>query len=135
MQKIFINDIIGETMLDKKSINVLKALNKLADGTAYKVTTSEEILSVLNQRSQYDFDTIRQIVDFLEKQEYINIKFSEENTYCYSLLPKARIVLEQETGKNRTKKSSNTFLHYIFTAIASLVGTMIALIVFFYLIV
>jgi len=105
-------------MLDKKSISVLKVLNKLATGTAYKVTTSEEIITTLNQKSQYDADSIRQIIDFLEKQEYINIKFSEENTYCYSLLPKARIVLEQETGKVKPKKSS-------------FIGSMLALIIFF----
>lgn len=119
-------------MLDKKSFCVLKALNKLADGTAYKVATSDEIIASLNQKSQYDNDSIRQIMDFLEKQEYLNIKFSEENTYCYSLLPKARIVLEQESGKQRTKKDTFTFLHYALIAVASFVGTMIALLIFFY---
>ncbi len=118
-------------MLDKKSISVLKVLNKLATGTAYKVTTSEEIITTLNQKSQYDADSIRQIIDFLEKQEYINIKFSEENTYCYSLLPKARSVLEQETGKVKPKKSSPTILQYVYTMIASFIGSMLALIIFF----
>ena len=121
-------------MLDKKSISVLKALNKLSNGTAYKVATSEEIIIVLNQKSQYDADTIRQTMDFLEKQEYITIKFSEENTYCYSLLPKARIVLEQETGKNKAKQTPNKFLSYLFVMLASFIGTILALLAFFYLI-
>lgn len=121
-------------MLDKKSISVLKALNKLSNGTAYKVATSEEIIIVLNQKSQYDADTIRQTMDFLEKQEYITIKFSEENTYCYSLLPKARIVLEQETGKNKAKQTPNKFLSYLFVMLASFIGTILALLTFFYLI-
>ena len=121
-------------MLDKKSISVLKALNKLSNGTAYKVATSEEIITVLNQKSQYDADTIRQTMDFLEKQEYITIKFSEENTYCYSLLPKARIVLEQETGKNKAKQTPNKFLSYLFVMLASFIGTILALLAFFYLI-
>ena len=121
-------------MLDKKSISVLKALNKLSNGTAYKVATSEEIIIVLNQKSQYDADTIRQTMDFLEKQEYIKIKFSEENTYCYSLLPKARIVLEQETGKNKAKQTPNKFLSYLFVMLASFIGTILALLAFFYLI-
>lgn len=119
-------------MLDKKSFSVLKVLNKLADGTAYKVATSDEIIASLNQKSQYDNDSIRQIMDFLEKQEYLNIKFSEENTYCYSLLPKARIVLEQESGKQRTKKNTFTFLHYALIAVSAFVGTMLALLIFFY---
>lgn len=120
-------------MLDKKSISVLKALNKLAINSAYKVVTSDEILMNLSQKSQFDADTINEIISYLEKQEYINIKFSEENTYCYSLLPKARIFLEQETGKVKPKKFNLPFLNYIFILIASFVGTMLALIIFFYL--
>ncbi len=120
-------------MLDKKSISVLKALNKLAEGSAYKVITSEEILTNLPQRSQYDLDSIRQIMDFLEKQEYINIKFSEDTTFCYSLPPKARLYLEQNTGKTQTKKNRHTLMTYIYTMIASFVGTMLALLIFFYL--
>lgn len=118
-------------MLDKKSLAVLKALNKLTDGTAYKVATSEEIISLLNQKSQYDNDSIKQIMDFLEKQEYLTIKFSEENTYCYSLLPKARIVLEQEATHSKPKKQGLSMTQYLLVATASFVGTILALIVFF----
>ncbi len=120
-------------MLDKKSTSVLKALNKLALNSAYKVVTSDEILMNLSQKSQFDADTINEIISYLEKQEYINIKFSEENTYCYSLLPKARIYLEQETGKGKPKQFKLPVLNYIFIIIASFVGTMLALLIFFYL--
>jgi predicted transcriptional regulator len=119
-------------MLDKKSLSVLKVLNKLTDGTAYKVTTSDEIISMLTQKAQYDNDSIRQIMDFLEKQEYLTIKFSEENTYCYSLLPKAHIVIEQESSKPKAKKSNLTAMQYVLVAISAFVGTMLALLIFFY---
>lgn len=117
-------------MLDRKSIAILKSLNKLAEGNAYKVVTSEEILSSLSQKSQYDADTIKQIIDFLEKQEYIIIKFSEENTYCYSLLPKARMFLEQDGGKTKSKNTKSSFLNYLFIALASFVGTSVAMLIF-----
>ena len=120
-------------MLDKKTIAVLKALNKLADGNAYKVITSEEILTCLTQKSQYDLDTVKQIISFLEKQEYINIKFSEESTYCYSLLPKGRIFLEQETNKPKGKKLKFSIYNYVLIMFASFIGSMLALFVFFYL--
>ncbi len=120
-------------MLDKKTIAVLKALNRLADGNAYKVITSEEVLMCLTQKSQFDVDSIKQIIAFLEKQEYVNIKFSEENTYCYSLLPKARIFLEQETNKPKAKKTKFSYSLYVFVMLASFIGTMLALLVFFYL--
>ena len=120
-------------MLDKKTYAVLKALNKLSEGSAYKVVTAEEIISSLAAKSQYDSDAIKQIISFLEKQEYIVIKFSEDNTYCYSLTPKARISLEQDGGRQKSNKKMPQILNYIFVMIAAFLGSMLALIVFFYL--
>lgn len=120
-------------MLDKNTSSVLRVLFKLTENNAYKVVTGDEILSQLNQKHQFDLEIIKQIIDFLEKQQYLNIKFSEENTYCYSLLPKARIYLEQEKSKVQTKKSSQRIVPYIYIMIASFIGTMLALLIFFYL--
>ena len=120
-------------MLDKKSITVLKALNQLSVGSAYKVVTSDEIISSLTPKSLYDNDTVKEIIDFLEKQEYLNIKFSENSTYCYSLLPKARIYLEQERIKQTPKKSNKQIITYLYIMLASFIGTMFALLIFFYL--
>ena len=120
-------------MLDKKTTCVLKALHKLTEGNAYKVVNADEILSNVSQRSQFDVETIKQSVEFLEKQQYIIIKFSEESTYCYSLLPKARIYLEQELTKVSNKKTSAPMLPYLYTMLASFIGTMFALLIFFYL--
>ena len=118
-------------MLDKKSTAVLKVLNKLSSGSAYKVITADEIIANLTQKALYDDETVKTIIDFLEKQEYLNIKFSEENTYCYSLLPKARIFLEQEIAKPTLKKSTANTMNYVYTLIASFLGTLLALLVFF----
>lgn len=120
-------------MLDKNTTAVLKVLNKLAEGNAYKVITGDEILSNLSQKSHFDLEIIKQIIDFLEKQQYLNIKFSEENTYCYSLLPKAKIYLEQEETKKVPAKSNKDIMIYIYIMIASFIGTMLALLIFFYL--
>ncbi|MBE7077013.1 MAG: hypothetical protein E7374_03910 [Clostridiales bacterium] len=121
-------------MLDKRSIAILKVLNKLTNSSAYKVVTIEEIMTNITNRNAFDADSLKQILEFLEKQEYINIKFSEDNTYCYSLLPKARIYLEQELTKPKSKKQSSPVMPYVYTMIASFIGTMLALIIFFYLI-
>lgn len=119
-------------MLDKKSVSVLKAMNKLALGSAYKVVTTDEIMAILAQKSQYDNDSLKDIINFLEKQEYVNVKFSEDNTYCYSITPKGNIYLEQSDGKSKSHMvKTNNFLPYLYVAIASFVGTMLALIIFF----
>ena len=120
-------------MLDKKTTAVLRVLFKLAGGNAYKVVTIDEILANLSQKSQYDAEIIKQTIDFLEKQQYLNIKFSEEKTYCYSLLSKARIYLEQEVFTTKTKKTSTITANYFYMILSSFTGTMLALLIFFYL--
>ena len=121
-------------MLDKKTAVVLRTLDKLTEGNAYKVVTATDILSSVGQRSQFDLEEIKQCVEFLEKQEYINIKFKEENTYCYSLLPKARICLEQESSKTINLKNKQSYvMQYVFIMIASFIGSLLAVLIFFYL--
>ena len=119
-------------MLDKKSTAILKSLNKLSEGCTYKVVTSDEILLNISQKNLYDQENIKEIINFLDKQDYINIKFSEENTYCYSLLPKARIYLEQASLNNKSKKQKFQTMHYVFVMIASFIGTLLAMIIFIY---
>ena len=119
-------------MLDKKTTIVLRVLNKLANGNAYKVVTADEILSNIIQKSQFDLEIIKQCLEFLEKQQYLNIKFSEESTYCYSLTPKARIYLEQDSFKAKPSKSNHQLLTYVYIMIASFVGSMLAILIFFY---
>ena len=120
-------------MLDKKSTAVLKSLNKLSEGCTYKVVTSDEIIMNLSQKNLYDHDNIKEIIDFLNKHEYLNLKFSEENTYCYTLLPKARIYLEQSVSNAKPKKLQFQMQTYVFIMIASFIGTMLAMLIFFYL--
>lgn len=116
-------------MLDKKSISVLKALKILADDNSFKVVTLDDISSNLSQ--PIDIDTIKQTIDFLYKQEYINIKFSEDNTYCYSILPKTHEAFNQGAKVKSNKNKKHIILNYVFTALASFVGSLVALLVFF----
>ena len=105
-------------MLDKKTTAVLKSLGKLSEDSAYKVVTIEEILNTLPSKV-YDGDSVKETIDFLCKQEYIVIKFEEDYTFCYSMLPKARIYLETEAQKNKTKKQKIPFSWIILTALLS----------------
>ena len=121
-------------MLDKKSIAILKSLNKLSEGCTYKVVTCDEIITNLSQKSLYDHDNIKEIVEYLEKQEFINIKFSEQDTFCFSLLPKARIYLEQTNKTSKRKNQTLTFQNYLIIFVLSFVSSLLALLTFFYFI-
>ena len=119
-------------MLDKKTTSVLRVLGKLGEDCAYKVITVEEILSNLSSRTQYDADCIKQIIEYLCKQEYIVLKFEEDVTFCYSLLPKARIYLEQETTKTKVKKQHLPYGWIVLCMLACMVGSFGANMLFYY---
>ena len=119
-------------MLDKKTTAVLKVLGKLGEDSAYKVVTVDEVLSALSSKSQYDTDTIKQIIGYLRKQEFIVLKFEEDSTICYSLLPKARIYLEQESSKNKVKKQHLPYGWIILCMLACTVGSFVANLLFYY---
>lgn len=119
-------------MLDKKTTAVLKVLGRLGEDCAYKVITVEEILSSLSSRSQYDNDSVKQIIEFLQKQEYIVLKFEEDVTFCYSLLPKARIYLEQDSIKAKPKKQRLPYGWLILCMLACVVGSFVANLLFYY---
>ena len=99
-------------MLDKKSIAILKSLNKLSEGCTYKVVTCDEIITNLSQKSLFDHDNVKEIMEYLEKQEFINIKFCEQDTFCFSLLPKARIYLEQSNKTTKRKPQNLTIKNF-----------------------
>ncbi|MBQ7880350.1 MAG: hypothetical protein IJ358_00710 [Clostridia bacterium] len=119
-------------MLDKKTTAVLRVLGKIGEDSAYKVVTVEEILSALPSRTQYDADSVKQIIEYLCKQEYIVLKFEEDVTFCYSLLPKARIYLEQESSKVKVKKQHLPYGWIILCMLASSVGSFGANLLFYY---
>lgn len=120
-------------MLDKKTTAVLKVLGKIGEDCAYKVVTVDEILSSLNSRNQYDNDSVKQIIEYLCKQEYVVLKFEEDATFCYSLLPKARIYLEQETSKTKVKKQRLPYGWLALSMLMCMVGSFVANLLFYYL--
>lgn len=120
-------------MLDNRSIAVLNSLNNLSQINSYKVVTIEEILDNIKKNYQFDQNDIKQSMEFLDKQGFINIKFSDKNTYCYCLLPKTKFILEETKEKSSNGKSNN-FYSLLLIMLASFIGSMSALLVFYYLI-
>lgn len=119
-------------MLDKKTTAVLKVLGKIGEDCAYKVITVDEVLTALPSRSQYDNDSVKQTIEYLCKQEFIVLKFEEDVTFCYSLLPKARIYLEQESVKGKVKKHHLPYSWIWLCVLGCALATFLADFVFYY---
>ncbi len=103
-------------MLDKKCGEVLRVLKKLNAEESYKVVTLEEIAGELKG---FSLAVIKQCMDTLAREGYINIKFCEDNTYCYSI--KKQISAQQEVAAKPNNK-----LMYLYIFLAAFAGSFLA---------
>ncbi len=92
-------------MLDIKSKLVLKILLKECPNGAYNIVDAKDIISALPSRYKVDSDGLDNIMIYLERQEYISIKYDDEGVYCLCILPFGNEVLEDELYKKREKST------------------------------
>lgn len=96
-------------MLDIKSKLVLKILVKECPNGSYSIVESKDIVSALPNKYKVDSDGLENILIYLERQEYISIKYDDEGVYCLCVLPYGNEILEDEKGNK--KAESNKTLH------------------------
>ena len=112
-------------MLSKNCMSVYDVLKRLSANGGYKVVTVGEILNSLNK--SFTTASVKQHMETLAREGYINIKFSEDETYCYTI---TKVNKNEDDIKDTHHSHSNT-LNYLFVALASFIGSMVALFVFF----
>ncbi len=107
-------------MLDIKSKLVLKILIKECNGGSYKIVESSDIIAALPARYQVDSDGLDNILSYLERQDYISIKYDDDGVYCLCVLPSGYEIMEEEGKKKRGKNPS--YLFYYLTPLFALLG-------------
>jgi len=88
-------------MLDIKSKLVLKLLVKECPNGSYNIVEAKDIISALPNKYKVDNDGLDNILIYLERQEYISIKYDDDGVYCLCVLPFGNEVLEDEHYKKR----------------------------------
>jgi len=86
-------------MLDKRSVKLLVFLVRSCEDGSFKVIETEDLTKAVSSRA--DLDVIRPILKFLRDSEMIDIKYSDENKYCLSVLPKGRVYVETYNVKRK----------------------------------
>lgn len=117
-------------MLDIKSKLVLKILVKECPNGSYKIVESKDIISSLPSRYKVDNDGLENILIYLERQEYISIKYDDDGVYCLCILPFGNEVLEEEHNKKRESKKPSRywfiFLLALTTFLSSFLGCLLS---------
>lgn len=85
-------------MLDSQLSAVLKVLNQLSDGS-YKIAEADEIIGKLPEPDRCTKVELAGFLRMLADNDYIGVKYSSIDEYCFATLSKARVI---ETAKEET---------------------------------
>lgn len=113
-------------MLDVKVKLVLKILIKECPSGRYKIVDGRDIISALPQRYRLDLEGVDGVLNYLERQEMISIKYDDEGLYCLSVLP-----LGFEEGAKTPQKrevSPPFWLNILLCAISSFVAGLLGVV-------
>ena len=122
-------------MLDPKTQLILNMLIKECPSGSYKIIDSRDIISSLPSKYHIDEKALDHILIYLERQEYISIKYDNEGTYCLCVLPYAKDFLDDEKAKKRENIKFPHFWFFIFICstlsfVSSLLGCLFGNLIF-----
>lgn len=119
--------IFRDNMLDIKSKLVLKILVKECPNGAYNIVEAKDIISALPNRYKVEIEGLDNILIYLERQEYISIKYDDDGVYCLCVLPFGNEVLEDDTYKKREEqRSPRLWVFILILFFASLLGSLLS---------
>lgn len=121
-------------MLDKFGLKLLNILNEEGSFGDYIVISLDELYNKFKNKASKEL--IQNTLDYLASNDYIKIKYKDEEEICYTCLTKARIVDETKLVNKNNKKEINKLivLNIILSCLSAFFGAFIAiLIVHFFL--
>ena len=119
-------------MLDLRSKCLLKYLAGECSEGSYRVFEVNELLSSLPSKFKADSAIISQCMQYLEKGNYISIKYKDGNMYCCSPLPFARQILESESNERQKVKKlikMGSWL-YVLVFVFAFLGSFMAILIY-----
>jgi len=117
-------------MLDKFGLKLLNVLLNSGKNGDYIVLSLDDIKS--NFKYNEINDTIlNNTLNYLSQNDYIKIKFKDDEQICYSCLTKARIVDDTKLINKNNKKELNKLivLNILFSCLSAFFGAFIAIMI------
>ncbi len=117
-------------MLDKSNIHIVKVLNQLLTGNAFKVVELKELVDKLS--GKVDVHSLKTNLKYLSEQSFVDIKYMDEKEVMIALLPKGRIVEEASMAEKQenAKFYSMCFWFGVICACSAFLGGFLAYLIF-----
>jgi hypothetical protein len=112
-------------MLDKQTAKLLRYLARICDDGSYKIIETAEVTKAVSQKAE--IETVRPMLKFLQDNDMIDIKYSDESKFSLSVLPKGRVFVETQSNKkiNGTLSRRMIILLIAGTLVAAFVGALL----------
>lgn len=119
-------------MLDLRSKFILKFLVAECNEGSYRVIECDDLINCIPKKFKPDKHVISQCMQYLEKGNYINIKYKDNNMFCVSPLPFARQILENESNEKQKAKKYVKMgsILYILVFVFAFLGSFLAIMVY-----
>lgn len=102
-------------MLDKRSEALLRIINKECNEGSYRVLEVDDLIRLMPKKFKVDFDTISQLMGYLKTGEYVSVKYSDNEVFCVSPLPRGRRIFEVEQEEKTSNKKSKLKKFFLLT--------------------
>lgn len=120
-------------MLDKRTAKFLAIVNKICSDGSYKIIEKTELSKEMHDRAA-DFVALGHMIQYLQDNEMIDVKYTDETVYCMTVLPKGRATFENTLNSDRdsikiSKKTIFLLMGICFGAafVGSLLGALLAI--------
>lgn len=87
--------------MDKLTSSILAIVNSQTGG-AYKVMEAKDFIDALPEKSKTDETGVSNALQYLSERGFVDIRYSDRDTYCVCSLPKGR-TFEESSGAEKTR--------------------------------
>lgn len=118
-------------MLDKKTLITLKVLNLICEDDVYKVVDYDGLMSHFPKKVKCDKSKLEDVLNYLKAGQYIDIKYSQDDTYCLCVMPKGKMFLEDTDSdiKTMSRFTKLLFACSITSGIMAFLGAFLAIMI------
>ncbi|MBE5746357.1 MAG: hypothetical protein E7359_03615 [Clostridiales bacterium] len=116
-------------MLDKFGAKLLSFLNENSKSGDFVILELDDIFA--NFKNKINKELLNNTLNYLTQNDYIKIKYLDNEELCYSCLTKARIYKETNEIRIKGNKQNNKYLilNIIFSSIAAFFGAFVAIMI------
>ena len=119
-------------MLDKRTKTLLNYIVSNCETGSYTIFSIADLIKIYSPKLKIDYVAINQMITYLVERNYLEIKHSDENCFCLSSLPKARVEYENDEYLQKNNKKIRKIaiilliLSFLFAFIGGVSGVIVS---------